>query len=161
MNNNFEQAEQQSLNDLEKCYVNYLRFHHITDLQHTAINTFNAFDAFAISADTKLLIVEYKRRNIPLNQYTDSIIELEKFTKLKKYWATGNMPCYLVEYDDYVCLWDLSQFYNYNKEFNLNDDHLFCELSCTSSHVNYSHGEKNKQVRYLQFHECCKIIEKS
>ena len=93
----FEQAEQKSLQDLEKCYRNYLRFQQITDLQHTAINTYNDFDATAISADTKLLIIEYKRRNISINQYQTTIIEYEKFMKLKKYWLCGNTPIYLIE----------------------------------------------------------------
>lgn len=149
---------QQDERILIKNLFNKYNFKHSL-LVTTDPNTKAGFDLFFISADTKNVIGEFKRRNILSIKYNNTFIELIKFETLYKAYKAGNYTLFIIEYDDYYFLFDLHyQFFLYE---NMPEELFFSILNATSDMYDYSKSNKEKYIRILEMYEATYIIDKN
>jgi hypothetical protein len=116
------------------------------------------FDFYYLSARTRNVFGEFKRRAIHSTLYSTSFIEMEKFEKLWSLHKAGNYTLFCVEYDDYYFAWDLCYQY-FLREYT--EPYLFyCELDATADMYDYSKGSKQKLIKNLEFYDAKFIITK-
>lgn len=149
---------QQEERMLIKNLFNQYNFNH--SLLITTDPTTNAgFDLYFISADTRNVIGEFKRRNILSTKYYNTFIERIKFETLYKAYKAGNYILFIIEYDDYYFAFDLQyQFFIFE---NMPKELFFSILNATSDMYNYSKSSKEKYIRALELYEATFIIDKN
>ncbi|SKC53591.1 hypothetical protein [Ohtaekwangia koreensis] len=149
---------QQEERMLIKNLFNQYNFNHSL-LVTTDPATNAAFDLYFISADTKNVIGEFKRRNILSSRYNNTFLERIKFETLYKAYKAGNYTLFVIEYDDYYFIFDLQyQFFLYD---NMPEGLFFSILNATADMYNYSKSNKEKEIRSLELYEAVFIIDKN
>jgi hypothetical protein len=159
----FEMTQLRERENIQILFDNYFQYNSCELLQLTSINGYSTFDALMISAMTKTVLMEYKRRNISMWALSDCVIEYPKYEKLYRFHRAGNHVYYIIEYDEIVCFWNLSTVYNHDDSLNLSTDYYFYEKACTATSAPeaYRQQEKIKLVRGLQFFNCEFFLKKS
>jgi hypothetical protein len=128
------------------------------NLYTTPLTGYSRYDASFDSGITEV-IVEYKRRNIPTTKYSDTFIEKGKFKELYRHHKEGKYTLFILEYDDYYMMFDLAYHFKlYDCEYN--DHTFFYEIKATADMYTYENGEKEKDIRCLNYHEATYILNK-
>jgi len=137
---------------------NHYNFNHSLFLT-TNPNENSAFDLYFISANTKNVFGEYKRRNILSTKYFNTFIERIKFETLYKAHKANNYTLFILEYDDYYFIFDLQyQFFLYE---NMTGELFYTVIGATADMYNYSKASKEKEIRSLELYEAVFIINKT
>jgi hypothetical protein len=143
---------------LMNLYSNYFIKRGCSNLYMTSLTGFSRYDATLKSGATDV-VIEYKRRNISTTKYSDTFIEKGKFKELYQHRKDGKYTLFIVEYDDYHMLFDLSyHFLLYDCEYN--DHHFFYPINATADMYTYANGQKEKDIRCLNYFDATYILNK-
>jgi hypothetical protein len=150
-NDHFDSTQKIERENFKILFINYFKPHNCSDLIVTSTDDFNCFDALFLSAITKTVLVEYKRRAINALDRTDCFIEFQKYKRLFDWYRSGHSVLYAIEYDDYYVIWNLSTLFSGVTYSTL--DRLFYPENMTADCASYSKGKKEKLVRGLKFYD--------
>lgn len=143
---------------LASLYTNYFAKRGCSNFYMTPLTGFSRYDGTLKSGATDV-VIEYKRRNILTTKYSDTFIEKGKFKELYRKHKEGNYTLFIVEYDDYYMLFDLSyHFLLYDCEYN--DNTFFYEIKATADMYSYANGQKEKDIRCLNYFDATIIVSK-
>lgn len=162
MNDHYENAEQIERRNLKQLFEHYFAFNNCSDLVLSSTGDKNRIDAILISANTITCAIEYKRRQKKVFSHASTMIEYTKWGVLRRFHCTGMLSLYIIEFDDFTAVFNLSDIFN-RENYSTNSDYGFYWKECTSTSnpEQYVKGEKYKLVRDLEFfHECSFYISK-
>lgn len=147
--------ERECLNNL---YDNYFVSKGCTNLYTTPLTGYSRYDGTLKSGATDV-VIEYKRRNILTTKYSDTFIEKGKFKELYRKHKEGNYTLFILEYDDFYLMFDLSYHFRLYS-FEYNDCTFFYEIKATSDMYDYENGQKEKDIRCLNYYDATYILNK-
>lgn len=109
---------------------------------------FNRIDAYATATTSgDEYVIEIKDINRDYGKYDDFSIEWSKIEAMHSHNKTGLLICH---FTDYQIIWEIDDdFYNELKNRRYNS-------LCTSTTMNYVHGQVNKVLTRLYLNECKK-----
>lgn len=144
---------------IKALFENYFAKRGCSNLVTTPLTGYSSTDASLTSGKTNVTI-EYKRRSITTNKYNDTFIERTKFIALYEAHKRGDYTLFIIEYDDYYLLFDLSYEYMLYRPYIDCDYVFFRPVLATANNFNYQKGGREKYIRDLKFYDATYILDK-
>lgn len=154
----FKQCQEVERKKLKELFYRYFRFNRCSNLVLTSENEMSKIDAFMVSGSSHV-VAEYKNREFMARKYNDCLLEFNKFEYMYEWFLTGSKCLFIVEYVDYILMWDLNTYYSYHLANDVALDNFFYFMNCPQNGNN--RNEVRKLVRNLPYNEATYIIQKS